>query len=340
MSDELKTLLDEAAAALRGAQSHQELQNIKARYLGKKGRIGELMNGIKELPSNQRRAFGEHINQVKAQLEEEAESRKAALDQNKIEEKIRAQKLDITLPGFRFTTGRTHPLTKVWNEACDIFIAMGFDVVDGPEIDTEWYNFEALNIHADHPARDQQDSFYLSDTTLLRTHTSPVQIRTMERIGKPPVQIVCPGRTFRRDAVDASHSPIFNQIEGLMVDKNITMGHLKAVLEAFNREMFGARVKSRFRPDFFPFVEPGVEIAISCIICGGGGCPACNRSGWIEILGAGMVHPQVLRNVGFNPDEVSGFAFGIGIDRVAMLKYGIDDIRLFYENDIRFLEQF
>ena len=266
MNDELKVLTEEASAALRGARNHQELQNIKAQYLGKKGKIGEYMNHIRELPSNQRRAFGEHVNLVKTQLEEEAEKRKAELDQNKIQEKIRAQKLDISLPGFRFTTGRTHPLTRVWNEACDIFIAMGFDVVDGPEIETEWYNFEALNIHADHPARDSQDSFYLSDTTLLRTQTSPVQIRTMEKIAKPPVQIVCPGRTFRRDSVDASHSPIFNQIEGLMVDKNITMSHLKAVLEAFNKEMFGPSVKSRFRPDFFPFVEPGVEIAISCII--------------------------------------------------------------------------
>lgn len=340
MSDELKTLLDEATAAVNGAQSHQDLQNIKAQYLGKKGKVGELMSKLKELPSNQRRMFGDNVNKLKAEIEAAADSRKTALDQKKIEEKIRAQKLDITLPGFRSTAGRTHPLTKVWNEACDIFIAMGFDVVDGPEIETEWYNFEALNIHADHPARDSQDSFYLTDSTLLRTQTSPVQIRTMERISKPPVQIVCPGRTFRRDAVDASHSPIFHQIEGLMVDKNITMGHLKAVLEAFNREMFGSKVKSRFRPDFFPFVEPGVEIAISCIICGGEGCAVCKRSGWLEILGAGMVHPQVLRNGGFNPDEVSGFAFGIGIDRVAMLKYGIDDIRLLYENDVRFLEQF
>jgi len=340
MEEELKSLLEEATAAIKNAPSNQELQNVKAAYLGKKGKIGEYMNHIRELPSNRRRMFGESINTLKLQIEDEFAKRKAELDRKKIEEKIRAQRLDITLPGLRFATGRVHPLTRVWNEACDIFIAMGFDVVDGPEIETEWYNFEALNIHADHPARDSQDSFYLTDTTLLRTQTSPVQIRTMERLGKPPVQIVCPGRTFRRDSVDASHSPIFNQIEGLMVGENITMSHLKATLEAFNREMFGPSVKSRFRPDFFPFVEPGVEIAISCIICGGDGCPVCKRSGWLEILGAGMVHPQVLRNGGFNPDEVSGFAFGIGIDRVAMLKYGIDDIRLLYENDLRFLEQF
>lgn len=340
MDAELKAILEEGAAAFKAAKSPEELQQFKSAFIGKKGRIGVQMTRIRELPSSRRRAFGENVNTVKEQLEAELDRCMETLRRNKIKEKIHAQKLDVTLPGFRFPAGRYHPLTRVWDEACDIFIAMGFDVVEGPEIETEWYNFEALNIHADHPARDQQDSFYLSKTTLLRTQTSPVQIRAMERIGKPPVQIIAPGRTFRRDAVDASHSPIFNQIEGLMVDKNITMGHLKAVLEVFNREMFGKNVKSRFRPDFFPFTEPSVEIAISCIMCGGSGCPTCRRTGWIEILGAGMVHPQVLRNGGFDPEEVSGFAFGIGIDRVAMLKYVIDDIRLLYENDIRFLAQF
>jgi len=340
MDEELKKLNDEAEAAINACNDLQELQQVKSRFIGKNGKIGEQMQRIRELPSNRRRAFGENVNTVKVHLESEYENKKTKLEKKKIEEKIMLESVDVTLPGFRFGAGRYHPLTRIWNEATDIFIAMGFDVVEGPEIETEWYNFEALNIHADHPARDQQDSFYITDSTLLRTQTSPVQIRTMEKIGKPPVRIVAPGRVFRRDAVDATHSPVFNQLEGLMVDEGITMGHLKAVLEVFNREMFGANVRSRFRPDFFPFTEPSVEIAISCIICGGEGCPLCKRTGWIEILGAGMVHPQVLRNGGFNPDEVSGFAFGIGIDRVAMLKYGIDDIRLLYENDIRFLKQF
>jgi len=340
MDQELTKLLEDAAAAFKAARNNQELQDAKVAYLGKKGRIGEQMARLKELPSNRRGSFGDSVNKVKTQLEEAFASRKAELDRIKLEEKIRAQKLDVTLPGLRFPVGRVHPLTRVWNEAVEIFMAMGFDVVEGPEIETEWYNFEALNLDADHPARDEQDSFYITADTLLRTQTSPVQIRTMERVGKPPVQVIAPGRTFRRDAPDASHSPVFHQIEGLMVDKGITMGNLKAVLEEFNREMFGKDVRSRFRPDFFPFTEPSVEIAISCFICGAKGCPACKRTGWIEILGAGMMHPQVLRNGGFNPDEVSGFAFGIGIDRLALLKYGIDDIRLLYENDLRFLNQF
>ncbi|HOO55244.1 MAG TPA: phenylalanine--tRNA ligase subunit alpha [bacterium] len=340
MDRELEVLIEEGTAAITAAESMQDLQQTKSAFLSKKGRIGEQMARIRDLPSNMRKAFGENINTVKIKLEEEFENRKAVLHEKKLQEKIAAQRLDVSLPGLRFPAGRYHPLTRIWNEAAEIFIAMGFDVVEGPEVETEWYNFEALNLHADHPARDEQDSFYISDSTLLRTQTSPVQIRTMERIGKTPIQMVAPGRTFRRDTVDASHSPVFNQIEGLMIDKNITMSHLKAVLEAFNKEMFGKDVKSRFRPDYFPFTEPSVEIAISCIMCGGKGCNVCKRSGWIEILGAGMVHPQVLRNGGLDPDEVSGFAFGIGIDRVAMLKYQIDDIRLLYENDLRFLEQF
>jgi len=340
MDRELEELAREAEGAIRAAGSKEELQQAKSKYTGKKGRMGEQMARIRELPSNQRKAFGQDVNKVKKQLTEEAEKREEELREEQIKRKIRAESVDITQPGFGFPAGRLHPLTRVWYEITDVFIAMGFDVVEGPEIETEWYNFEALNLHSEHPARDEQDSFYLKDSLLLRTQTSPVQIRVMEQMKNPPVQIVAPGRVFRRDATDASHSPVFNQIEGLMVDENVTMGHLKATLETFNREMFGKEVRSRFRPDFFPFTEPSVEVAISCIMCGGSGCPTCKRTGWIEILGAGMVHPQVLRNAGFNPDECTGFAFGIGIDRVAMLKYSIDDIRLLYENDIRFLRQF
>lgn len=217
---------------------------------------------------------------------------------------------------------------------------MGFDVVEGPEIETDYFNFEALNLHKDHPARDEQDSFYITHQLLMRTQTSPVQIRTMLDRGEPPVQVIAPGRTFRRDNVDASHSPVFHQVEGLLVDRHITLAHLKAVLFHFAREMFGKKTKARFRPDFFPFTEPSVEMAITCTVCGGDGCSVCSRTGWLEILGSGVVHPQVIRNGGLDPDECTGFAFGMGVERIAMLKYGIDDIRLFYENDVRFLKQF
>lgn len=340
MNEELKELERNALAAIENAGTEKELQDVRVRFLGKKGEIGRQMATLKELPHSQRKAFGKALNELKGRLTNAADARKAGLEKKAIEEKIMAESLDITLPGFRFPTGSFHPLTRVWHEITDIFTAMGFDVVEGPEIETEWYNFEALNLHAEHPARDEQDSFYLDDKRLLRTQTSPVQIRVMEQMGSPPVQIVAPGRVFRRDATDASHSPVFHQIEGLVVDKNITMGHLKATLEAFNKEVFGKDVLSRFRPDYFPFTEPSCEVAISCIICGGEGCGLCKRTGWIEILGAGMVHPQVLKNAGFDSKKYSGFAFGIGIDRVAMLKYSIDDIRLLYENDIRFLKQF
>ncbi len=340
MNEELEKLEANAVAAIQAADSNSELQDVKVRFLGKKGEIGKQMATLKEMPHSQRKAFGKALNELKGRLINATEEKKKELEEKALKKKISAESLDITLPGFRFPTGRLHPLTRVWHEITDVFIAMGFDVVEGPEIETEWYNFEALNLHSEHPARDEQDSFYLGENRLLRTQTSPVQIRVMEKMGAPPVQIVAPGRVFRRDATDASHSPVFHQIEGLVVDKDITMGHLKATLEAFNKEIFGKDILSRFRPDYFPFTEPSCEVAISCIICGGEGCGLCKRTGWIEILGAGMVHPQVLKNAGFDPKKYSGFAFGIGIDRVAMLKYSIDDIRLLYENDMRFLKQF
>jgi len=340
MEEELRQLKEEALAAIAAAGDMQSLQQLKASLLGKKGKIGEYMLKLKDLPKHQRPQFGNLVNALKYELSAVCDQRAEQLHEEKINRDIEAQRLDTTLPGLRRTRGRLHPLTIVYNEIADIFISLGFDVVEGPELETEWYNFEALNIHADHPARDSQDSFYIDDKHLMRTQTSPVQIRVMEKMKKPPVAIVAPGRTYRRDATDASHSPIFNQVEGLMVDKGITFAHLKATLEQFNREMFGKDVKTRFRPDFFPFTEPSCEVAMSCIICGGSGCSLCSRTGWLEILGAGMVHPQVLRNAGFDPDQCSGFAFGMGIDRIAMLKYRIDDIRLLYENDWRLLEQF
>lgn len=340
MDQLLSSIAEEAASAIGAAENLDHLQQVKAAFIGKKGKVGMQMSRIRELPEDERKSFGADVNELKNRLEAMAEKRRSELESAKIAKKIESERLDVTLPGVGFPVGRLHPLTRIWEEITDVFIAMGFDVVEGPEIETEWYNFEALNLDADHPARDEQDSFYLLDSVLMRTQTSPVQIRVMEQMKEPPVQIVAPGRVYRRDTTDASHSPVFHQIEGLMVDKDLTMGHLKAVLETFNREMFGKDVKSRFRPDYFPFTEPSAEVAISCIICGGEGCPVCKRTGWIEILGAGMVHPQVLKNAGFDPNKCNGFAFGIGIDRVAMLKYSIDDIRLLYENDIRFLRQF
>ena len=340
MEQELEQLKQEGLAAIAEVDSAPDLQQLKAQLIGKNGRIGEYMKRLKELPGHQRPMFGKLVNSIKQDLSAAVDARQKQLKEQKIKKDILKQKIDLTLPGLRHSQGRLHPLTIVYNEIADIFISMGFDVVEGPEVETDWYNFEALNIHKDHPARDEQDSFYISDNTLLRTQTSPVQIRVMEKLKTPPIQVVCPGRTFRRDAVDASHSPVFNQVEGLLVDKNITLSHLKATLEHFNREMFGKNVKTRFRPDFFPFTEPSCEVAVSCIICGGHGCRLCSRTGWLEILGSGMVHPQVLKNAGVDPKIYTGFAFGMGIDRIAMLKYSIDDIRLLYESDCRFLEQF
>jgi phenylalanyl-tRNA synthetase alpha chain len=340
MEQELDQLREEGMAAIASVGGMPELQQLKASLIGKNGRIGEYMQKLKELSRHQRPHFGKLVNQIKQELSDALDVRQGVLQEQKISKQILSQTIDRTLPGLRRLPGHLHPLTRVYNEIAEIFVAMGFDVVEGPEVETDWYNFEALNIHADHPARDEQDSFYISENMLMRTQTSPVQIRVMESMKSPPVHIVCPGRTFRRDAVDASHSPVFNQVEGLLVDEGITMSHLKATLEQFNREIFGQGVRTRFRPDFFPFTEPSCEVAVSCIICGGEGCSLCSRTGWLEILGAGMVHPQVLKNGGIDPRKYSGFAFGVGIDRIAMLKYSIDDIRLLYENDNRFLEQF
>jgi phenylalanyl-tRNA synthetase alpha chain len=283
---------------------------------------------------------GAAANEAKRELEALLDARLAdALAREKSAQRAR-DRLDLTLPGRRPPLGAVHPLTRVHDEIVSIFGGLGFSVAEGPEIETDFYNFEALNIPRDHPARDMQDTFYLSDDTLLRTHTSPVQIRTMRAAaGRTPVKIIVPGRVFRRDVPDASHSPVFHQVEGLAVDRHITMGDLKGTLELFAREMFGPKSRIRFRPSFFPFTEPSAEVDVLCFMCGGAGCRAC-KDGWLEILGSGMVHPKVLRNGGYDPEEVTGWAFGMGIDRIAMLKYGVDDLRLFFDNDLRFLRQF
>ena len=332
-------ILEEARGATAAAHSAAELEQVRVRFLGRQGALTQLLRSLGTLPPEERPVVGAAANEAKRQLEALLETR---VDEARHTERVserRRQRLDLTLPGRRPPLGTVHPLTRVHDEIVTIFAGLGFSVAEGPDIETDYYNFEALNIPADHPARDMQDTFYLPGGLLLRTHTSPVQIRTM-LAQKPPVRIVVPGRVHRRDVPDASHSPVFHQVEGLAVDRHVTMADLKGTLELFAREMFGPKSRIRFRPSFFPFTEPSAEVDVVCFLCGGDGCRVCKQSGWLEILGSGMVHPHVLKNVGYDPEEVTGWAFGMGIERIAMLKYGIDDIRLFYENDLRFLRQF
>jgi phenylalanyl-tRNA synthetase alpha chain len=329
---------EEARAAIGGATSSSELEALRVRYLGRSGALTQILKSLGTLPAGERPLVGAAANEAKRELEAQLETRlRETLARERRQARERARP-DLTLPGRRPARGSVHPLTRVREEIVAVFMGLGFSVAEGPQIETDFYNFEALNIPRDHPARDMQDTFYLSPETLLRTHTSPVQIRTM-RAQAPPVRIIVPGVVYRRDA-DITHSPMFHQVEGLAVDASVTMADLKGTLELFAREMFGARSKIRFRPSFFPFTEPSAEVDVLCFLCGGDGCRVCKQSGWLEILGSGMVHPQVLRNVGYDPEAVTGWAFGMGIERIAMLKYGVDDIRLFFENDLRFLTQF
>ena len=309
------------------------------RYLGKKGELTAILKQMGGLSPEERPVIGQLANNVRAGIEQALEQSLARLKEQAQNLRLAAEEIDITMPAKSAPYGTLHPLTVVQNDLEDIFRSMGFDVVDGPEVETEHYNFEALNVPADHPARDMQDTFYLSPGLLLRTQTSAAQIRTMEN-RQPPIRIVCPGRVFRADEVDATHSPVFHQMEGLVVDKGVTMCNLKGVLEQFAKEIYGPETKIKFRPSFFPFTEPSVEVDVSCSECGGKGCRVCKGSGWIEILGAGMVHPRVLSACGIDPEVYSGFAFGIGLDRLAITRYKISDIRLLFENDIRFLKQF
>jgi phenylalanyl-tRNA synthetase alpha chain len=332
------TVAGEARAAIGRAGSSSELEAIRVKYLGRSGELTQILKSLGTLPAAERPQVGAAANEAKRELEALLDARLAeTLELERRRQRARARP-DLTLPGRRPPHGGLHPLTRVRDEIVAVFMGLGFSVAEGPQIETDAYNFEALNIPRDHPARDMQDTFYLSPETLLRTHTSPVQIRTM-RAQRPPVRVICPGVVYRRDA-DITHSPMFHQVEGLAVDTNVTMADLKGTLELFAREVFGARSKIRFRPSFFPFTEPSAEVDVLCFLCGGEGCRVCSQSGWLEILGSGMVHPQVLRNVGYDPEAVTGWAFGMGIERIAMLKYGVDDIRLFFENDLRFLEQF
>ncbi len=332
-------IAQEARAAVAAARTSAELEQVRVRFLGRQGALTQLLRSLGTLAPEERPLVGAAANEVKRELEALLETRLGEATQGERRTARAGARLDLTLPGRRPPRGAVHPLTRVHDEIVAIFAGLGFSVVEGPEIETDYYNFEALNIPRDHPARDMQDTFYLSESTLLRTHTSPVQIRTM-LARKPPVRIIVPGKVFRRDVADQSHSPMFHQVEGLAVDRGITMGDLKGTLELFAREMFGPASRIRFRPSFFPFTEPSAEVDVLCFLCGGVGCRLCKQGGWLEILGSGMVHPRVLRNVGYDPEEVTGWAFGMGIDRIAMLKYGIDDLRLFFDNDLRFVRQF
>jgi phenylalanyl-tRNA synthetase alpha chain len=334
-------LAGEARGAIEQARSSADLEAVRVRYLGRQGALTQLLRTLGTLPPEERPVVGAAANEAKRALESLLDARLAEAVASETRARRAQARLDLTLPGRRPPRGALHPLSRVHDEIVSIFLGLGFSVAEGPEIETDFYNFEALNIPRDHPARDMQDTFYVSESTLLRTHTSPVQIRTLRAAqGRVPVKIIVPGRVYRRDVPDASHSPVFHQVEGLAVDRRITMADLKGTLALFAREMFGPRSTIRFRPSFFPFTEPSAEVDVRCFLCAGQGCRACKQSGWLEILGSGMVHPRVLRNGGYDPEEVTGWAFGMGIERIAMLKYGVDDLRLFFENDLRFLKQF
>ena len=333
----LATIEKEFTGELSSCKDAQQAENIRVKYLGRKGELTGILRAVSGLSAEQKKEVGKRANSLKNKFSEKIEEAKIKLEEENIKEKTR--ELDVTLPGVYIGTGTTHPITKTMHRINEIFVSLGFCIEEGPEIETEFYNFEALNIPLDHPSRDAFDTFYIESPYLLRSHTSNVQIHVMQ-VQKPPIQAIMPGRVYRPDAVDASHSFMFHQVEGLMVDKGVRFSDLKGVLSLFCRSMFGKNIKMRFRPHFFPFTEPSAEVDISCIICGGKGCRVCKGNGWLEILGAGMVDPKVFEAVKYDPEEYTGYAFGMGVERVAMLLYGIEDIRLFYENDMRFLEQF
>ncbi|PJK17426.1 phenylalanine--tRNA ligase subunit alpha [Chryseomicrobium excrementi] len=340
MEAQLAALKQEVIQKITDAQSVKELQDVRVAYLGKKGPITDLLKGMGKLPAEERPKMGALVNEMRQEVTAVLDARSVELEQAAIDAQLANETIDVTLPGRTVQIGNHHPLTKVIEEIEDLFIGMGYEIAEGPEVEKDYYNFEALNLPKGHPARDMQDSFYISEELLLRTHTSPVQARTMEQKQGEPIRIICPGKVFRRDNDDATHSHQFMQIEGLVIGENIRMTDLKGTLDLLGKKMFGQDREIRLRPSFFPFTEPSVEMDISCFKCGGSGCSVCKGTGWIEILGAGMVHPDVLRMAGYDPEKVSGFAFGIGAERIAMLKYGVEDIRHFYTNDMRFIKQF
>lgn len=338
MREQLEQLRNDALKAIASASGEDQLQGIRVRLLGRKGELTALMKGLGALSPEERPAVGQLVNSVRDNIESELEAAITAERELVKSRRLQSEKIDVTLPGRNSNIGTKHPVSLIVEEVCEIFAGLGFSVAEGPEIEHDWYNFEALNFPPEHPARDMQDTFFVENDLLLRTHTSPVQIRTMLK-QKPPVRIIAPGTVYRCDS-DATHSPMFHQIEGLMVDKGVTFGDLKGILTVFTNQLFGQSTGVRLRPSFFPFTEPSAEVDIACVICGGKGCRVCKNSGWLEILGAGMVDPEVYRHVNYDAEDISGFAFGMGIERIAMLKYGINDMRLLFENDVRFLRQF
>mgnify|MGYP002531579833 CR=1 FL=1 len=341
MKEKLEQIREQAQQVIDTVKDLKGLEEIRVAYLGKKGELTGVLRGMKELSAEERPVIGQVANEVRSQIEARLEERRKMLGSIAMEAKLEREKLDVTMPGNHPRLGHKHPLYKTLEEVQNIFIGMGYNVVDGPEVESQYYDFEALNIPEGHPARDEQDTFYIKGARelLLRTQTSPVQVRTLMKT-KPPIKVISPGRCFRCDTPDATHSPMFHQIEGLVVDEGITMADLKGTLDSFAKQLFGTETRTKFRPHHFPFTEPSAEMDVSCFKCGGKGCRVCKGSGWIEVLGCGMVHPHVLKVGGLDTEKYTGFAFGMGVERAAMLKYGVDDIRLFYENDMRFINQF
>ena len=339
MQNKLNEIQETALKLIEEAKDSATLQDIRVKYLGKKGELTTILKGMKDLSKEERPVMGKLVNDVKKVVEEKLDEAVNKIKEEEKKKKLESEIIDITLPGKKNVIGKRHPLELTIERIKDIFISMGFSVEEGPEVELDYYNFEALNIPKNHPARSEQDTFYINDNVVLRTQTSGVQIRVMEK-QKPPIKMISPGKVYRADSVDATHSPIFHQMEGLVVAKGVTFADLKGTLELFVKKMFGDKVQTKFRPHHFPFTEPSAEMDATCFVCGGKGCNVCKGSGWIEMLGCGMVHPNVLRNCGIDPEEYSGFAFGFGIDRMVMLSYGLDDIRLLYESDMRFLNQF
>ncbi|MCF8095659.1 MAG: phenylalanine--tRNA ligase subunit alpha [Desulfobacteraceae bacterium] len=335
MNEEIEKIRQQALSELKQAQDAESIQELSVRYLGRKGRVTRFLRNISELPKEERPAAGKRANEVKTELESAFQDALAHLAEKQQEDE---QAIDVSLPGRQPPLGTLHPITRTTRMIARIFERMGFGIAEGPEVESDYYNFEALNIPKNHPARDMQDTFYVSENIVLRTHTSPIQVRYMET-HQPPVRIIAPGKVYRCDS-DLTHTPMFNQVEGLLVDKNVSFGDLKGILTAFVHQVFDPQTSLRFRPSFFPFTEPSAEVDIRCVMCRGDGCRVCSDTGWLEVMGCGMVHPAVFENVGYDTDRYSGFAFGMGVERIAMLKYGINDIRMFFENDIRFLRQF
>ena len=339
MKEEIAKISENSKNEIANCIDLKQLSDLKVKYLGKKGELTIVLRGMGKLSPEERPVIGSLVNQVRDELEELFDKKEKELKREELEKRLKTENIDVTEPSKKINLGSLHPITQIIQEAEEIFLGMGYEIADGPEVEKAIYNFDKLNTPPDHPARDVQDTFYVTDDIVLRSQTSPVQARVMET-HKPPIKIICPGKVYRSDSIDATHSPVFHQVEGLVVDKNISMTDLKGTLEMFAKKCLGEKTKLKFRPHHFPFTEPSAEVDVSCFVCGGKGCRVCKGEGWIELLGCGMVHPNVLKNCGIDPEEYSGFAFGFGVERIAMAKFGIDDMRLLFENDVRFLKQF